>query len=188
MGCPKSSVDCRISVGVTWTRSGLRTLWTGLEMMKECGPGVNILTLSKYYCFWVFLGALYCLVLGFWVSSKGCGLNVGISWYLVLSGSSQTLLRVSCQNKQCFWMVLAPEMSIKQPTLKSRRVPKPRNDNISGNGFLQHISWCRGHISEKWRVLSLNASKGRVYREESPISVGILTLPQNEDFRLRSRS
>ena len=86
-GCPKTCVDCRISVGVTWTRSGLRTLWTGLEMMKECGPGVNILTLSKYYCFWVFLGALYCLVLGFWVSSKRCGLNVGISWYLVLSGS-----------------------------------------------------------------------------------------------------
>ena len=86
-GCPKTCVDCRISVGVTWTRSGLRTLWTGLEMMKERGPGVNILTLSKYYCFWVFLGALYCLVLGFWVSSKRCGLNVGISWYLVLSGS-----------------------------------------------------------------------------------------------------
>ena len=31
-------------------------------------------------------------------------------------------------------------------------------------------------IDEKWRVLSLNTGKGRVYREESPISVGILTI------------
>ena len=167
---------------------------------------MNILSLSKYYCFWVCLpwvlvekGGEFqrlqvkwrrflvpCLVRVFSECENEVEMMMFVAW---------SLLRVSCQNEQCFWVVLAPKMLIKQPTLKSRRVPKPKNDYIFGNGFLQHIFWCRGHIflgvvciDEKWWVLSLNAGKGRVYREESPISVGILTLPQNEDFRLRSRS
>ena len=118
-----------------------------------------------------FLDALYCLV--FSECENEVEMMIFVAW---------SLLRVSCQNEQCFWVVLAPKMLIKQPTLKSRRVPKPKNDYIFGNGFLQHIFWCRGHIflgvvciDEKWWVLSLNAGKGRVYREESPISVGILT-------------
>ena len=120
----------------------------------------------------VFLGALYCLV--FSECKNEVEMMIFVAW---------SLLRVSCQNEQCFWVVLAPNMSIKQPTVKCRRVPKPKNDYIFGNGFLQHIFWCRGHIflgvvciDEKWWVLSLNAGKGRVYREESPISVGILTV------------
>ena len=158
-------------------------------MMKECSPGVNILTLSKYYCFWVFLPRVLikkgwvpkvvakwrrflvpCLVRVFSECENEVEMMIFVAW---------SLLRVSCQNEQCFWVVLAPKMLIKQPTLKSRRVPKPRNDNISGNGFLQHIFWCRGHIflgvmciDEKSSVLSLNVGKGRVYREESQYQLG----------------